>query len=199
MNFYPPNINEKFQHLQNVGKTKGANAVGTGATFVCGSFVRFYLEIDVQTKEIKNAKFKSNGCGFMIVAADVLTDKIVGKKLVELHGLEDLKTEIEAKLEKFPASRTHCLELCLEALQSAFADFRHFQIEEFTGEKALICTCFGVSEETIENVIKQNSLETVEEVTKICNAGGGCGSCQPLILEILDVLNEENYAIIENR
>ena len=198
MNFYPPNINRKFQHPRSVGKAKDANAVGTGATFVCGSFVRFYLEIEVQTKEIKDAKFKSNGCGFMIAAADVLAEKVVGKKLVELYGLEDLKSQIKAELEKFPASRTHCLELCLEALQSAFADFRHFQIEEFAGEKALICTCFGVSEETIENVIKQNSLVTVEEVTQICNAGGGCGSCQPLILEILDVLNEESYAIIEN-
>ena len=198
MNFYPPNINRKFQHPRSVGKVKDANAVGTGATFVCGSFVRFYLEIEVQTKQIKDAKFKSNGCGFMIAAADVLAEKVVGKKLVELHGLEDLKSEIKAELEKFPASRTHCLELCLEALQSAFADFRHFQIEEFAGEKALICTCFGVSEETIENVIKQNSLVTVEEVTQICNAGGGCGSCQPLILEILDVLNEESYDIIEN-
>ena len=117
----------------------------------------------------------------------------------QLHGLEDLKTEIEAELEKFPASRTHCLELCLEALQSAFANFRHFQIEEFMGEKALICTCFGISEETIENVIKENSPETVEDIGAVCNAGTGCGSCQPLILEILDVLNEENYAIIENR
>ena len=72
-------------------------------------------------KEIVAAKFKSNGCGFMIATADVLAEKVVGKKLVELHGLEDFRTEIEAELEKFPASRTHCLELCLEALQSAFA------------------------------------------------------------------------------
>lgn len=186
MNFYPDKISRIFNAPKYVGKVKKTNAVGTGATFVCGSFVRFYVEIDGQTKEIKDAKFKSNGCGFMIAAADVLAEKVVGKKLVELHSLEDLKREIEASLEKFPASRTHCLELCLEALQSAFADFRQFQIEEFAGEKALICTCFGISEETIENVIKQNSLETVEEVTQMCNAGGGCGSCQPLILEILD-------------
>jgi NifU-like protein len=61
-----------------------------------------------------------------------------------------------------------------------------FQIEEFTGEKALICTCFGVSEETIERVIANNRCETVEEVSQKCNAGSGCGSCQPLIQEIID-------------
>ncbi|MGI8639330.1 MAG: iron-sulfur cluster assembly scaffold protein [Pyrinomonadaceae bacterium] len=188
MNYYPPKISEKFQHPRNVGKAEGANAVGTSATFVCGAFVRLTLNIEIETKEIIDAKFKSNGCGFAIAAADILTEKIFGKKLIELHGLDKgiLQAQIEGELEKFPAPRTHCLELCLEALQAALADFRAVQIEEFTGEKALICTCFGVSEETIENVIKANALTTVEEVTKACNAGGGCGSCQFLIQEIID-------------
>ncbi|MDQ3179388.1 MAG: iron-sulfur cluster assembly scaffold protein [Acidobacteriota bacterium] len=200
MTFYPPKINEKFQRPRSVGKAEGANAVGTSASFACGAFVRFSLQIELQTKEILAAKFKSNGCGFMIAAADILSGNIVGKKLVELHGLdrEILQSNIKSELENFPAHRTHCLELCLEALQTAFAGFRLFQIEEFAGEKALICTCFGVSEDSIEKVVEENSLQTVEEVTDACSAGGGCGSCQPLIQEILDVLNEKNYDIIEN-
>jgi len=171
-----------------------ANAVGTSASFVCGAFLRFFLRIEIETKEISVAKFKSNGCGFMIAAADVLAEKIVDKKLIELHGSgrEILQTSIESELGNFPAHRTHCLELCLEALQTAFADFRLFQIEEFAGEKALICTCFGVSEETIENVIKENSLESVEEVGTVCNAGTGCGSCQFLIQELIDVYWSES-------
>ena len=187
-NFYPENINERFNAPKNVGNAENANAVGTGASFVCGSFVRFFLHIDAQTKEIKEAKFKSNGCGFAIAAAEVLTKKIAGKHLTELHGLDktELETELETKLEKFPETRKHCPEICFEALQSALADFRAFQIEEFAGEKALICTCFGVSEEQIEKVIAENQTETVEEVGEICHAGTGCGSCQFLIREILD-------------
>ncbi len=200
MSFYPPKINERFQQPKNVGVLSNANAVGTGASFVCGAFVRFYLTIDLVTKEIIGAKFKSNGCGFVIAAADVLTETIVGKRLIELHGLdkESLNAQIEAELEEFPAGREHCRQICLDALQTSLSDFRARQIEEFSGEKALICTCFGVSEELIESVIEKNSLETVEEVTEMCRAGGGCGSCQPLIQEILDVLNDDNYAIIEN-
>ncbi len=200
MNFYPPKISEKFKHPRNVGKVANLNASGKSASFVCGAFVSFSLQIELETKTILSAKFKSNGCGFMIAAADVLAEKISGKKLPELNGLnkEVLQRYIKDELEKFPANRTQCLELCFEALQSSLANFRLLQIEEFAGEKALICTCFGVSEETIENIIKTNSLETLEEVTEFCSAGSGCGSCQPLILEILDVLNEENYAIIEN-
>lgn len=192
--FYPEKISARFHAPKNVGGAAGANAVGTNAAFVCGAALRLSLRIEKNTKEILEAKFKSNGCGYLIASADVLTGKIIGKKLNELHGLDKsvLRNLIESELGEFENHRKHCLDLCLETLQNAFADFRAFQIEEFTGEKALICTCFGVSEETIENLILEKSLETVEEVTDACGAGGGCGSCQPLIQEILDIYRLEN-------
>jgi NifU-like protein len=198
--FYSEKISERFHAPKNVGDATGANAVVTNATFVCGAALRISLRIEKDTKQIAEAKFRTNGCGYLIAAADVLAEQISGEKLNEPHSLDKsvLQAQIESELDKFPGNRKHCLELCLETLQFAFADFRNSQIEEFTGEKALICTCFGVSEETIENVIKENSLETVGEVSEICRAGGGCGSCQPLIQEILDVLHEKNYGIIEN-
>lgn len=181
-------ISSRFHKPKNACEMNDANANGRSATFVCGAVLRLYLRIDVETKEILAAKFKTNGCGYSIAAADVLAVKIVGRKLTELHGTEDEKilAEIENELGEFGAKRRHCLELALETLHNAFTDFRQFQIEEFTGEKALICTCFGVSEENIEKAISENSLETVEEVGEICNAGTGCGSCQPLIQEIID-------------
>jgi NifU-like protein len=188
VNYYPPKISQRFHAPKHSGKAASANAVGTGASFVCGAFVRFSLRIDAETKEIIDAKFKTNGCGFLVAAADVLAEKIGGKKLTELHGLDEneLRAQIEAKLETFPENRKHCAEICLDALHLAFSEFRAFQIEEFAGEKVLICTCFGVSEDTIEKVIAANSLRTVEDVTDACNAGGGCGSCRFLIQEIID-------------
>ncbi len=190
MSFYPSKINARFQNPQRAGKAAETNAVGTGASFVCGSFVRFYLEIDGQTKEIRDAKYQTNGCGFAIAAAEVLTEKIVGRKLTELHGLNHAEL-FGVIASEFTENRRHCAEICFDALHSAFGDFRALQIEEFTGEKALICTCFGVSEETIENVIAKNHAETAEEVGAICNAGTGCGSCQFLIQELIDV-HEQN-------
>ena len=189
MSFYPQKINRRFHNPRYVGKQEKINAVGTGASFVCGSFLRFYLRVNPETKKIEDAKYKSNGCGFLIAAAEVLSEKIVGEKLTELHGLDknELRLEIEAELEKFPFERNHCPQISLDALQQAFADFRRFQVEEFAGEKALICTCFGVSEETIEKIIEENKSETVEDVTGVCSAGGGCGSCGFLIQEMIDV------------
>lgn len=194
MQFYPPKISERFHEAKNAGKASGANAFGTSATFVCGAVLRFTLRIDVETKKIDEAKFKTNGCGYSIAAADALAEKIIGKYLTELHSLDKqfLESEIETEIEEFSVNRKHCLNLATDALQSALADFRARQIEEFVGEKALICTCFGVSEETIENLIAEKSLASIEEVTDVCNAGGGCGSCQFLIQELIDVYWSEN-------
>ncbi|MBA2620898.1 MAG: iron-sulfur cluster assembly scaffold protein [Acidobacteria bacterium] len=194
MSFYPKKIDERFREVRGVGKIADANGAGAGASFACGAFVRFFLRIETDAKQIVEAKYKSSGCGFAIAAAEVLREKIVGKNLVDLHGLDKsvLQREIENELGKFPDARSHCAEICFDALHAALADFRRFQVEEFAGERALICTCFGISEDTIEKLIAQNQLETVEEVTGACNAGGGCGSCQPLIQEFLDVFRREN-------
>lgn len=188
MPFYPPKINGRFQNPKNAGKLAQANAEGRGATFVCGAILKIYLEIDTKTKKIRRAKFQTNGCGYLIAAADFLAEKFTEKSLTDLHGLDyrRLRAEIEAETAVFPADRQHCLELATDALRNAFADFRASQIGEFTGEKALICSCFGVSEETIEKAIAEQSLETVEQIADFCNAGDGCGACRPLIREIID-------------
>ena len=188
VSLYPPKIRELFSAPQKAGKAARANAVGTGASFVCGAFARFYLEIDAPTREIRDARYKTNGCGFVFAVAELLAAKIVGQQLTGLHGLNHagLLAEIEAELGALPANRRHCAEICFDALQAAFGDFRALQIEEFAGEKALICTCFGISEETVQMVIAENRAETVEDVGDVCNAGTGCGACRFLIQELID-------------
>ncbi len=194
MSFYPPKITALFHAPQRAGKAVRANAAGTGASFVCGSFLRVFLEIDLETKEIRDASYKTNGCGFAIAAAEVLTENIVGRKLTELHGLNHAEFfgEIENELGRFTAARTHCAEICFDALQAALQDFRALQVEEFAGEKALICTCFGVSEDTIQTIIASDRAESVEQIGDLCNAGTGCGSCRFLIQELIDIHELEN-------
>ena len=193
VSFYPEKIGEKFRAPQHAGRADGANATGTEASFICGAAARFTLRIEKETKAICEARYQTSGCGFLIAAAEKLAEKIVGKKLTELHGFDhsQMQSEIENEIGKFPASRRHCAELCADALQAALADFRAARLEEFTGEKALICTCFGVSEETIERAVGEYSLESVEQVIDVCRAGGGCGSCQLLIQEIIDASGGE--------
>lgn len=195
MSFYEAKIDEKLKAASGAGELPDASAVGAGASFACGTFIRIYLRIEADDKKIIAARYKTSGCGFLIAAAEVLCGEITGEKLVGLHGLNKdfLKSRIESELGEFPAARAHCLEVCLDALNAAFAAHRAARIEEWTGEKALVCACFAVAEETIENLIQTESLATVKQITARCGAGGGCGACQPLIQEILDVAELEDF------
>jgi NifU-like protein len=185
---YPEKIYERSRSPLYARTPGNTNAVGTGVGLQCGSFVRFYLDIDLVSGEIREARFKTNGCGFAIASADVLAESIKGKNLTDLHGLDDPEYH-SAQLGEFPAGRGHCREIGFDALRAALADHRALRLEEFRGEKALICTCFGISEETIEQTIAAKMPETVEDVTRLTRAGGGCGSCRMLIQEMLDHRN----------
>ena len=188
MGLYPKKVGQRFKNPRYAGKPQLTNATGTEATFICGAVVKLSLNIEPDTKEITGGGFQTSGCGYLIAAADVLIEKTVGHKLTDLHGLDEpeLLAEISRELDEFNDHRLHCAGLPVKALKGALANFREFFLEEFAGEKALICTCFNVSEERIENAVKERSLETVEEIGEFCNAGTGCGSCQPLIREIID-------------
>lgn len=196
MSFYPPKINERFARPKNIAAAPDrAEPNGTGASPICGAFVRFFLRVGGDSKTIEAVGFKSDGCGFTIAAADVLADILIDRRLTDLHGAsaDFWRAEIENELGEFPFSRCHCLDICVEALRAALADYRARSLDEFSGEKALVCTCFGVSEETVERVIAEHQSETVEDVTDVCKAGGGCGSCGFLIQEMIDVYQNDKY------
>ena len=53
----------------------------------------------------------------------------------------------------------------------------------------IICHCFEVSRDEIDNAIREKGVKTVEEVGEATNAGTGCGGCQEQIQEILDEIN----------
>ena len=82
--------------------------------------------------------------------------------------------------------REHCPALACDALLAAVREYSNAARDDWAGDEALICTCFFVSERTIEDEIQIRGLTTVAEVTAACNAGGGCGSCHQLIQEILE-------------
>jgi NifU-like protein len=109
----------------------------------------------------------------------LLTEKVIGKTTAEA-------AVIELRLDGLEPGREHCPKLACDALLAAVREYSDAAREEWIGDEALICTCFFVSERTIEREIAANSLQSVAEVTRACNAGGGCGSCHQLIQEILD-------------
>lgn len=188
MSVYPENISACLRSMQNAGVASGANAVGTAANFDCGCFVRLSMRIDDENQSVADIRYTSNGCGYMIAAAEIGLSGLKNRSLIDLHGLDNIEFAafLAAELGEFPPNRISCREAVFEAITAVFADYRAFRLEEFRGETALICTCFGVSEETIEQFINANLPATVDHVTNVCRAGGGCGSCRFLIQEMID-------------
>ena len=184
-------INEHFFNPKNVGNIADAEAVARVGSVTCGATLRISLSID-ESQRITDAKFKSAGCRYLVAVSSLLTERVKGTTTAEAAILgQSPKRSVIDQLGGWPADRDHCAALASEALISAVRQYSDSVREEWTGDEALICTCFGVSERTIENEIKAGGLRTIAEVTRACNAGAGCRSCYSLIEDILGTVNGE--------
>jgi NifU-like protein len=187
----PHLISEHFFNPKNVGNIADAEAVAVAGSVTCGATLRVSLSVD-ESLRITDAKFKSAGCSYLVAASSLLTERIKGKTTAEaaVLGQSPRKSVIE-QFEGWPIDHDHCAALVCEAIVSAVKQYSDSVREEWTGDEALICTCFGVSERRIEHEIKTGGLRTIAEVTKACNAGAGCRSCYSLIEDILGTVNSE--------
>ncbi len=174
-----------FLNPSNVGEVSDADAVGKAGSVICGAVLRVTLKVDCR-HTITEARFKVAGCSFLIAACSLLTNTVVGKSTGEAALGVRSQAEITELLGVPPADRAHCPGLAGEALLSAIGNYSDSVRAEWISDEALICTCFGVSEQRIETEIRSGGLRTVAEVTNACSAGAGCGSCYKLIEDILD-------------
>lgn len=167
-------IADHFFNPRNVGDADEPKFAGRAASLTCGAHVRFSIQVD-EAHAISQARFRAAGCSDLVASASLLTEQVVG-----------LTTAEAATIGQEPVGMNpQCARLAREALLDVIRDFSNAARDDWAGDEALICTCFFVSERTIEREIQARGLTTVVEVTEACNAGGGCGSCHQLIQEIL--------------
>jgi NifU-like protein len=151
----------------------------------CGATVRISLRVD-EAQRIADAKFKAAGCSVLVAAASFLTEEIKGEQTGEVAVLVRSQADTIAEaLGKIPADREHCVALVREAVLAAVTSYSDSARQQWEGDEALICTCFSISERTIESAIEAGNLRTIAEVTTACHAGGGCRSCYSLIEDML--------------
>jgi len=68
---YSDKVIEHFSNPHNVGEIENASGVGTVGNAKCGDIMRIYLDIDEDTKIIKDCKFKTFGCGAAIATSSM--------------------------------------------------------------------------------------------------------------------------------
>ena len=174
---------DHFFNPRNVGEADAPNFNGRAASLSCGAHVRFSIQVD-EAQHVSQARFRAAGCDVLVASASVLTKQVTGITTAEAASPGQDPNGLIEQLGVEPAN-AQCVKLACTALLDAIRDYSNAARDDWAGDEALICTCFFVSERTIEREIQSRGLQTVAEVTAICNAGGGCGSCHQLIEEIL--------------
>jgi NifU-like protein len=178
-------VTEHFFSPRNVGDIDNPDGTGRAGSITCGAALRISLSID-DSRRITEAKFRSAGCSYLVAACSSLTNSVKGKTTGEAAASYQSPEAFSGVLPgDWPADRYHCARLAWEALVSAIRNYSDAARDEWSGDDALICTCFGVSERTIEAAIQREGLSTIDGVTKASKAGAGCKSCYPLIEDIL--------------
>lgn len=183
---YTKSVMDHFSNPRNVGKIENANGVGEVGSLACGDALKLYLKIDPATGKIEEARFQTFGCASAIASASALTEMVKGLSVEEASRITN--DDIARFLGGLPEQKMHCSVMGREALEAAIANFKGEKIEEHQ-DAQVICKCFWVDEHKIREVITENKLKTVEEVTHYTKAGGGCGGCVPDIKRILEDIN----------
>ena len=118
---YSEKVMDHFQNPRNVGEIEGASGVGTVGNAKCGDIMRIYLDIDDETRVIKDCKFKTFGCGAAVATSSMATELVIGKTIEEAMKVTN-KAVMEA-IDGLPPVKVHCSLLAEEAIHSALWDY----------------------------------------------------------------------------
>ena len=112
---------DHFTNPRNVGEIENASGVGTVGNAKCGDIMRIYLDIDEDTKVIKDCKFKTFGCGAAVATSSMATELVMGKTIYE--ALEVTNKAVMEALDGLPPVKVHCSLLAEEAIHAALWDY----------------------------------------------------------------------------
>jgi NifU-like protein len=172
---YTGKVLEHFRNPRNVGVVEQPDGVGEVGSLACGDALKLTFKLDA-AKRIKEVKFQTFGCASAIASSSALTEMIKGLTLEEAERVTN--QDIATYLGGLPEQKMHCSVMGREALEAAIANYRTGSSMKKILAGKVVCNCFGVTEEEIERVVRENRLTTVEQVTNYTKAGGGCGKCK---------------------
>ena len=124
---YSDLVLDHYTNPRNVGTLDKAKLnVGTGLVGApeCGDVMRLQIEVDELTGIIKDAKFKTFGCGSAIASSSVATEWLKGKSIDEAVTIDNMEIVEELNL---PPVKIHCSVLAEDAIKAAINDYRKKQ------------------------------------------------------------------------
>jgi Fe-S cluster assembly scaffold IscU len=121
---YSEKVIDHYQNPRNIGTLdKESKAVGTGLVGApeCGDVMRLQIEVDDATGLIKDAKFKTFGCGSAIASSSLATEWLKGKSIDDAMKIDNMEIVEELAL---PPVKIHCSVLAEDAIKMAINDYR---------------------------------------------------------------------------
>lgn len=143
---YNNKVLDHYENPRNVGSLdKNSMNVGTGMVGApsCGDVMK--LQIEIEKGIIKDAKFKTFGCGSAIASSSLITEMIKGRDLD--YALSIKNKDIANKL-GLPPVKHHCSVLAEDAIKAAVSDYK-------------------MKQETNNNYNENNEYESNDENSKI--------------------------------
>ncbi len=119
---YSDKVLDHYENPRNVGSLdKESKDVGTGMVGApaCGDVMK--LQIQVEEGVIKDAKFKTYGCGSAIASSSLVTEMLKGKTIDQAG---DIKNSAIAEELALPPVKIHCFVLAEDAIKSAIIDYK---------------------------------------------------------------------------
>lgn len=185
---YSQKVQDRMNNPRHMGEFTEEDAQKANAKLIvadfgaesCGDAVRLYWLVDEKTDTIKDAKFKSFGCGTAIASSDTMVDLCIGKKVQDAVKITNLDVEFamrdNADTPAVPPQKMHCSVMAYDVIKQAAGQYLGVDAESFE-DQIIICECARISLGTIKDVIRLNDLHSVEEITQYTKAGAFCKSC----------------------
>ena len=119
---YSEKVMDHYENPRNVGTfDPKKDNIGTGMVGApaCGDVMR--LQIEVEDGIIKDAKFKTYGCGSAIASSSLVTTMVKGMTLDEASAVKNIDIVEELAL---PPVKIHCSVLAEDAIKAAIKDYK---------------------------------------------------------------------------
>lgn len=121
---YSVKVIDHYSNPKNVGTLdKSSSNVGTGLVGApeCGDVMRLQIEVDQESGIIRDAKFKTFGCGSAIASSSLATEWLKGKTVDQALEIDNMDIVEELNL---PPVKIHCSVLAEDAIKAAINDYR---------------------------------------------------------------------------
>ena len=121
---YSDKVLDHYENPRNVGSfDKNDPTVGTGMVGApaCGDVMKLQIKVD-EDGIIRDARFKTYGCGSAIASSSLVTEWVKGMHIDDAGLLKNSQIAEELAL---PPVKIHCSILAEDAIKAAINDYRN--------------------------------------------------------------------------